>query len=134
MQAIEQSEHAPPHMIPPTHHPVQGVQAGLLKATNRAGWAHDRTRTLATRVDHSSFKDIKASLTTKSAFEAKHSPHDTFAVGTLDRAGQHKKHALPEKTSISQVIFGAVTDSVPPTGFSPTEIVNETSCSTIGCA
>lgn len=45
---------------------------------------------------------------------------------------EHKMHTSPGKTSISQVIIGAVTDSVPPAGISPTEVINKTSC--FGCA
>ncbi|XP_027135883.1 uncharacterized protein LOC109138110 [Larimichthys crocea] len=135
IQPIEQSQQAPPGMIaitPSINDPGEVVQAGLLNAAYRDGEAHDTTQSII--VEYSSFKDIKATLTTKSVFEATRPPHERPpTVHTLIRADQHK-HALPEKTSISQVILGAVTDSVPPTGISPIQIINKTSCRTIGCA
>lgn len=130
VQAIEQSQHTLPGMVAIAHSiNVPGVQIGLLNAPHEAGGAHDTTPTMA--VEYSSFKDIKTTLKP----EARHTQHErTPAVHTLNRAYQHKKHALPEKTSISQVILGAVTDSVPPTENSPIDIINEISCRTIGSA
>ncbi|XP_044209062.1 uncharacterized protein LOC122983408 [Thunnus albacares] len=137
-QVIEQSQHAPPGMIAiirPINDSELGIQASVLKATHIAGGAHETTPTVVKRVGCSSFKYIKTALTTKSAFEAYYAlSKKTFAAHTLDSADKHKKHTLPEKTSISQVILGAVTDSVPPTGILPPEIINKTSCKTIGCA
>lgn len=133
-QAIEQSQHQLPSMIPTRRvsDPGQGIQTGLLNAAHRAGEAHDSTPTMV--ADHSSFKVIETAVSTKSSFEAKHPLHERNHTHTLDGADKHNTHALPEKTSISQVILGAVTDSVPPTAISPIEIINETSCRTIGCA
>lgn len=136
VQDIEQSQHAPPGMIAitrPINDPEQGVHAGLLKAAHSAGGAHDTTPTMA--VEYSSLKNMKIAVTTRSAFEAKHPLHErTPTEHILGTADQHKKHALLEKTSISQEMLGAVTDSVPRTGLLPTEIINKTSCRTIGCA
>ncbi|KAM8768157.1 uncharacterized protein AB9X84_020347 [Acanthopagrus schlegelii] len=133
-QAIEQSQHQLPSMIPPRHvsDPGQGIQTGLLNAAYRAGEAHDSTPTMA--ADHSSFKDSETAVSKNSYLEAKHPLRERTHTHTLDGADKHNTHALPEKTSISQVILGAVTDSVPPIAISPIEIVNETSCRTIGCA
>lgn len=129
MQAIEQSQHTLPGMDTITHSiNVPGVQIGLLNAPHEAGGAHDTTPTMA--VEYSSFKDIKTTLKPG----ARHTQHERTAVHTLNRAYQHKKHALSKKTSISQVILGAVTDSVPPTENSPIDIINEISCRTIGSA
>ncbi|XP_051254267.1 uncharacterized protein LOC127362525 [Dicentrarchus labrax] len=134
VQPIEQSQHTPPGMIAitsPINDPEQGVQTGLLNTANLAGGSRDTTPTII--VEYSSFKDIKTTPTTI-AFEAKNPLQErTPTVHTLDRADKHKNHALSEKTS-GQEILGAVTDSVPPTGISPPEIINKTSCRTIGCA
>ena len=133
-QAIEQSQHQLPSMIPPRRvsDPGQGIQTGLLNAAYRAGEAHDSTPTMV--ADHSTFKDSETAVSKNSYFEAKHPLRERTHTHTLDGADKHNTHALTEKTSISQVILGAVTDSVPPIAISPIEIINETSCRTIGCA
>lgn len=51
-----------------------------------------------------------------------------------DRKGEHRKLTLPETTSISQAVFGHMTDSVPPAGIPPTGFMNKTSCKRIVCA
>lgn len=130
-QATEQSQRAPPGVMVttrPVTDPVQGMKAGLLKAIHRAGGTHDRTPTLVEIFKYSSLKDNKTVLTTKSNIH-----ESTSAVHTVDKSDQHMMHTLSEKTSISQVILRAMTDSVPRTEISPTEIIKK-KCSTPGCA
>lgn len=124
--AIERSQHAPHGEISttrPVNDPGQGVQTGLLNAAHRARGAHDTAPTVPGEY----------TLLTKSAFEAKHPPHErTPSVHTLHQPEQRQNYALPEKTTKSQVTLGALTDSVPPAAISL--IINKTSCRTIGCA
>ncbi|KAL7399765.1 hypothetical protein ABVT39_001282 [Epinephelus coioides] len=133
VRAIEQSQHAQPGMIAITRaikDPAQSVQTGLLKAAHRDGGIYNTTSTLAEKFESSPFDEIKA-LTTKSASEAEHPPHEKTPT-VLVRGDQQELHALPEKTSISQRILRAVTDSAKPTGITPRE--NKTSCRRTGCA
>lgn len=125
-QATEQSQRAPPGVMVttrPVTNPVQHMEAGLLKAVHRAGGTHDRTPTMVEIIKYSSFKDNKTALTTKSSIH-----EGTSAVHTVDKSDQHMMHTLSEKTSISQVILRAMTDSVPHTG------IIKKNCSTLGCA
>ncbi|XP_069546522.1 mucin-3B [Brachyistius frenatus] len=106
VQGTEQSQHALSALIAitrPSNDLKQSVQTGLLK-----------TSTMVKGGEYSSFQDIKRALITNSAFEAK-SPltEKMSAAHTRDRT-EHK-YILPEETSISQMVFGAMTESVPPT-------------------
>lgn len=127
-QAVEPSQRAPPSVIVttrPVTNPGQEIQAGVWKALRRAGRTHDRRHAM---VKYPSLRDNKTALTTKSSIH-----ESASAVHTVDRAEQHMMHTSSEKTSISQVTFGAMTDSVPRTGISPTDIIKN-NCSTLGCA
>lgn len=129
-------KHSPPDVTTtaPFTQPMQGTQADLLKTTHRAGRGHDRTLTMTERAENSPLKNVKTALTTKSALKVDPLLERTTVVYTEHREVQHKKHTLPEKTSISQGLLGPVTDSLPPTRTLPAEIVIKTSCGTIGCA
>ncbi|CAJ1065482.1 uncharacterized protein LOC127362525 [Xyrichtys novacula] len=67
----------------------------------------------------------------KSALKALHHPHENPPV---DRKDPNKEHTSPSKTSISPMIPGVLTDSVPPTGMAHTEMNDKISCKTVGCA
>ncbi|XP_024864547.2 uncharacterized protein LOC112450985 [Kryptolebias marmoratus] len=134
VQTTEQRQHAllaVTAITRPIKKAEMGVRAGFLKMAHSAGRAHGQTSAVVERMRYSSFKDFKSALTTKRVFEAKHPPvGEMFPAHTQE----HMKHTSPGKTSISQAIIGAMTDSVPPAGISPTEVINKTSCRTIGYA
>lgn len=56
-----------------------------------------------------------------------------YGEHSQDWVEKHKKHMLPKRTSISQPVFGHVTDFVPHAEIPPTEFVNKISCSSNGC-
>lgn len=128
-QVTEQSHHAPPGVVVPSHpvtDPVRDMKAGLLPST------HDRTPTAVEIIKYfkttKSFTDNKTALTTKSSMH-----ESTSAVRTVDKSQEHMMQPLSEKTSISQVILREMTDSVTRREILPTEIIIK-NCSTFGCA
>lgn len=138
VRTIEQSQHAAPAVFAITHNindPEKDIQRDLLQTSHRAEGLHGPTSTMLRKMEYSLIKDIKTALTTKSAFEAKQSLLEKISAAyTQDRTEQPDRQTSHEKTSISQLISGFMADSAPTTRISPTDIINKSSCRTIGCA
>lgn len=121
VQAGEQSQHALPNMVVTTRlspEPVQDAH-GLFKGTYRTGGKHENMHTMGKRKEYLTLKNIKTP--------------SISALNTLYTADRHRIHELLEKTPMSQVKPGAMTDSAPHAAISQKEIIRNTSCSTIGC-
>ncbi|KAK2912531.1 hypothetical protein Q8A73_006644 [Channa argus] len=125
VQALNLSRPASPGMTETLHPTTDPVHAALLKDTHKAGGTPDRTPTTVKQVEYTSLKVMKTAQKTKSSVHER-----TSAERRQDIADQHQYH----QTSMSQVILGAMTEFVPPTGIMPTESSNKANCNAIGCA
>ncbi|MEQ2294198.1 hypothetical protein AMECASPLE_001571, partial [Ameca splendens] len=97
----------------------------FLKMAHRAGEGYGQTSAATEQMSDLSLKGIKS---------VRYLLENIYGEHSQDRVDEHKKHTLPETTSISQAVFAHMTDFVPHAKIPPTVFMNKTSCTSMGCA
>lgn len=121
VRAAEQGQHALLSMTALSH--VTNIaESGFSEMAHRAKESHVHTPAASEQISYLSLKGIKSGPL----------PVNIYGEHSQDWVEKHKKHMLPKRTSISQEVFGHVTDFVPHAEIPPTEFVNEISCSSNG--